>query len=133
MSEEEKKTIHEQLESFKKHLWSNETPMEFATDVVEELLLEIQRQHTIMRAGLDEIDRHWDIHRHKDGDGNNKQLVGLMDNLGGRRRGFYAQYLSQNEYREFIARQTNFEAFAMAQAAAFETEAQQDGEENKED
>jgi len=85
-----------------------------------------------MRAGLDEIDRHWSIH--KSGDAvNDKQLVGLMDNLGGRRRGFYAQYLSQNEYREFVARQTNFEAFAKAQAMAFEMEAQQSGEENKED
>jgi len=132
MSEQEKKTIHEQLESFKKHLWSNEKPMEFAVDVVEELLLEIQRQQTIMRAGLDEIDRHWDIHRTDDVT-NNKQLVGLMDNLGGRRRGFYAQYLSQNEYREFVARQTNFEAFAKAQQMAIEMEAQESDEENKED
>tara|TARA_R100000152_G_C6582053_1_gene45562 strand:+ start:17 stop:412 length:396 start_codon:yes stop_codon:yes gene_type:complete len=129
---EERKTIHEQLESFKKHLWSSEKPMDFATDVVEEMLLEIQRQWTIMRAGLDEIDRHWETHKQGE-DMSNGQLVNLMDNLGGKRRGFYAQYLSQNEYREFIARQTNFEAFAKAQAMAFGQEAEGNGEETKEE
>ena len=129
---EERKTIHEQLESFKKHLWSSEKPLDFATDVVEEMLLEIQRQWTIMRAGLDEIDRHWETHKQGE-DMSSGQLVNLMDNLGGKRRGFYAQYLSQNEYREFIARQTNFEAFAKAQAMAFGQEAEANGEETKED
>ena len=129
---EDRKTIHEQLESFKKHMWSNEKPLDFATDVVEEMLLEIQRQWTVMRAGLDEIDRHWETHKQGE-DMSNGQLVNLMDNLGGKRRGFYAQYLSQNEYREFIARQTNFEAFAKAQAMAFGQEAEGNGEETKED
>ena len=129
---EDRKTIHEQLESFKKHMWSNEKPLDFANDVVEEMLLEIQRQWTVMRAGLDEIDRHWETHKQGE-DMSNGQLVNLMDNLGGKRRGFYAQYLSQNEYREFIARQTNFEAFAKAQAMAFGQEAEGNGEETKED
>ena len=115
---DERKTIHEQLESFRKHLWSNEKPMDFATNVVEELLLEIQRQQTIMRAGLDEIDRHWTTHTEGE-NMNDGQLYNLMENLRGNRRGFYSQYLSPNEYREFIARQTNFEAFARAQEAAF--------------
>ena len=115
---DERKTIHEQLENFKKYLWSNEKPMDFATNVVEELLLEIQRQQTIMRAGLDEIDRHWTTHTEGE-NMNDGQLYNLMENLRGNRRGFYSQYLSPNEYREFIARQTNFEAFAKAQEVAF--------------
>ena len=61
------------------------------------------------------------------------QLVNLMYNLCGKSRGFYAQYLSQNEYREFIASQTHFEAFAKAQAMAFGQEAEGNGEETKED
>ncbi len=109
----EKKTIHEQLESFKKFLWSDEQPMEFATNVVEELLLEVQRQQTVMRAGLDEIDQHWESHRRKE-PADEAQLLNLMESLGSNRRGFYAQYLSPNEYHEFILRQSNFEAFAKA-------------------
>ena len=39
-SSNESMTIEEHMASFKKHLWSNGLPMQFATDVVEELLLE---------------------------------------------------------------------------------------------
>ena len=42
------KTIDEMMDSFKKHLWSDDKPMEFAIAVAEEMLLEIQRQQTIM-------------------------------------------------------------------------------------
>ena len=106
-----KLTIQEQLDSFKKHLWSNEQPMEFAAAVVEELLLEVQRQQTVMRASKEELSRHWQTHVGSE-DINAQQLTNLVESLSSKRKGFYAQYLGEAEYREFIARQTNFETFA---------------------
>lgn len=106
-------TIQEHMDSFKKHLWGDEKPMDFASDVVEELLLEIQRQRTVMRAALDEIDRMWETHLKVASEtGEQSQLVNLMDSLGDRRRGFYAQYLSPEEYSEFIRRSTNMDLIA---------------------
>lgn len=106
----ESMTIEEHMESFKKHLWSHGLPMQFATDVVEELLLEIQRQRTVMRAAVDELDEFWEVHRQA-AEKNERvpQLVNLMHSLNNKRKGFYAQYLSQAEYREFIHRSTNME------------------------
>ena len=113
----EKMTIAEHMDSFKKHMWSNEKPMDFASDVVEELLLEIQRQKTVMRAALDEIDRLWETH-HELASKNEgvTQLVNLMDSLGDRRNGFYAQYLTPREYQEFILRNTNLDLIAKMEA-----------------
>ena len=52
---DDKLTIEEQMASFKKHLWSNNKPLEFASAVVEEMLLEIQRQKTVMEAAHEQI------------------------------------------------------------------------------
>lgn len=107
-------TIHEHMENFKKHLWSSENPMEFSTQVVEELLLEVQRIRTVMRAGLDELDRHWETHKTAaiSLEGDERLLINLMDSLGSRRKGFYPQYLTPEEYQEFISRQVNLNNIA---------------------
>lgn len=117
----DRKTVGEQLESFKKHLWSHGQPMEFATDVVEELLLEIQRQQTIMRASADELQRHWGVHLADEGI-TEQQLKNLLLSLSGARRGFYAQYLSPSEYHEFVLRQSSFETIAMREVRNEEKE-----------
>ena len=106
-------TIEEQLNSFQKHLWSHDKPMDFATDVVRELLLEIQRQRTVMRASHDEIATHAEAHlNHWVQSGNGQESFNnLMSSLSGERNGFYAQFLSQEEYAEFIRRQSSFDIF----------------------
>ena len=106
-------TIEEQLNSFQKHLWSNEKPMDFAADVVRELLLEIQRQRTVMMAAHDEISLHSQTHANhwaKHGVGT-QNFNNLMESLASRRNGFYAQFLSPEEYHEFIRRQSSFDVF----------------------
>ena len=115
-SGESKKTIIEMMDSFKKHLWSSDKPMEFATDVVEEMLLEIQRQQTVMRAAADEIRRHWAVHSESEGVSLH-QLQNLVASLTGQRKGFYAQYLSPIEYHEFVLRQSSFDSFVQGMAA----------------
>ena len=108
MSDNKFTTIEEHMNSFKKHLWGNTQPMEFASDVVEELLLEIQRQRTVMKAALDEIDRFWNVHEELAVKNEERvQLVNLMESLNSQRKGFYAQYLSSDEYAEFIKRSTD--------------------------
>ena len=106
-------TIEDQLNSFQKHLWSHEKPMDFATDVVRELLLEIQRQRTVMKASHDEIATHVEVHqKHWAQAGNGQESFNnLMNSLTGKRNGFYAQFLSQEEYAEFIRRQSSFDVF----------------------
>lgn len=87
--------------------------MDFASDVVEELLLEIQRQRTVMRAALDEIDRFWKVHEElAEKNEERVQLVNLMESLNSQRKGFYAQYLSPDEYSEFIKRSTSMDVIA---------------------
>lgn len=106
-------TIEEHMNSFKKHLWGNTKPMDFASDVVEELLLEIQRQRTVMRAALDEIDRFWKVHEElAEKNEERVQLINLMESLNSQRKGFYAQYLSPDEYSEFIKRSTSMDVIA---------------------
>ena len=105
------KTIEEMMDSFKKHLWSDDKPMEFAAAVAEEMLLEIQRQQTVMKAAADEIRRHWQVHAAAD-DVSPQQVQNLMASLLSERKGFYAQYLSPEEYKEFVLRQSSFESFA---------------------
>ena len=105
------KTIEEMMDSFKKHLWSDDKPMEFSIAVAEEMLLEIQRQQTIMKAAADEIRRHWQVHVAAE-DVSTEQVQNLMASLLSERKGFYAQYLSPEEYKEFVLRQSSFESFA---------------------
>lgn len=105
------KTIEEMMDSFKKHLWSDDKPMEFAIAVAEEMLLEIQRQQTVMKAAADEIRRHWEVHTTAE-DVSPQQVQNLMASLLSQRNGFYAQYLSPEEYKEFVLRQSSFESFA---------------------
>jgi len=100
-------TIDEQLNSFKKHMWSHTQPMEFASAVVEELLMEVQRQRTVMRAAMDEIATN--VHHQPD---NADELQKLMASLASERKGFYAQYLSVAEYDEFVKRRTDLGAMA---------------------
>lgn len=108
MSDNKFTTIEEHMNSFKKHMWSNTQPLEFASDVTEELLLEIQRQRTVMRAALDEIDRFWKVHEELATKNDERlQLVNLMESLNSQRKGFYPQYLSPDEYAEFIKRNTD--------------------------
>jgi hypothetical protein len=102
-------TIEEQLESFKKHLWSHSQPMEFASAVVEELLMEVQRQRTVMRAGFDEIRSQIHVHQSSKEHG---ELQNLMSSLSAERKGFYAQYLSVAEYNEVVRRRTDLDAMA---------------------
>ena len=117
----DRKTIAEQLASFKKPLWANDRPMDFATDVVEEMLLEIQRQQTVMRASADELRRQWKAHL-SDESITEAQLQNLLFSLSGARRGFYAQYLSPSEYHEFVLRQSSFETIAMMEEGNEEKE-----------
>ena len=113
MSDNKFTTIEEHMSSFKKHLWGHTQPMEFASDVTEELLLEIQRQRTVMKAALDEIDRLWKVHEELATKNEERlQLVNLMESLNSQRKGFYPQYLSQNEYAEFIKRNTDMGTIA---------------------
>ena len=116
MTDKDTSTIAQQLSSFKKHLWSSQQPLDFSSDVVFELLMEIQRQKTVMLAALDEVDRMWVAHEKlAEENGDIKQLVNLMDSLRGIRKGFYPQYLSPSEYEEFIKRSTSLEMIAMMQ------------------
>mgnify|MGYP003952976025 CR=1 FL=1 len=96
------KTIQEHMDSFQKQMWGHSKPLEFCVEVVQELLSEIQRQRTVMRAGLEELDKHWtDVS--KDAAGSKyDELITLMDNLGSKRQGFYPQYLSIEEHEEFV-------------------------------
>lgn len=84
MTDKDTSTIAQQLSSFKKHLWSSQQPLDFSSDVVFELLMEIQRQRTVMLAALDEVDRMWAAHEKlAEENGDIKQLVNLMDSLRG--------------------------------------------------
>ena len=96
------KTIKEHMDSFQKQMWSHPKPLEFCVEVVAELLTEIQRQRTVMRAGLEELDRHWDTVSEGAVDSEYDDLFALMEELGTKRNGFYPQYLSPEEYEEFI-------------------------------
>ena len=126
----DRKTIAEMLESFKKHLWGNDQPMLFAVAVVEEMLLEIQRQQTVMRASADELHRHWDTHTDCD-TVSLPQLQNLAASLTGERKGFYAQYLSPPEYHEFVLRQSSFDTFAKSMEHKEVTENEQEGTEQE--
>ena len=137
MSNEEHKeimTIEEHMDVFKKQLWNNEKPMEFATQMVQELLLEIQRRRTVMAAALHEIDNMWDSHQELAA--KNEDTVGLhnlMESLAGRRMGFYSQYLSENEYKEFILRNTDMETFTRALLAPEDLLGVDEGEEQSDE
>lgn len=124
MTEEQKQimTIEEHMNIFKKQLWSNEQPMEFASQIVKELLLEVQRRRTVMAAALVEIDSHWE-HHEKTATENEElvELLNLMDTLAERRLGFYAQHLSENEYKEFISRNTDLDIIANMLSGGRET------------
>ena len=115
-----KKTIEEQMGSFKKMLWANDKPLEFAS-AVEEMLMEIQRQQTVMRAGHEQILDHIEVHR-QTGAMNPEQLGNLLLSLKSERKGFYPQYLTMIEYREFIGRQTSLEGIAKAMSVAAQIE-----------
>jgi len=114
------KTIKENMDAFQKQMWSHEKPLEFCVAVVNDLLLEIQRQRTVMRAALEEIDAHWEVHSTNSvGDPataeEHQWLVGLMDNLGYRQSGMYPKFLSPEAYEEYLARlhtELDFSRFA---------------------
>ena len=101
------KTIKENMDAFQKQMWSDPKPIEFRVRVVEELLLEVQRQRTVMRAALEEIDAHWETHT-RDAKGGllpgANDLVDLMDNLGYRQNGMYPKFLSPEAYEEYLGR-----------------------------
>ena len=121
------KTIDEQIESFKKYLWSHTKPMDFAATVVEELLMEIQRQRTVMRAGLEEIQQHMQAHQSTRIQDNKDGFDNLMKSLKSERKGFYPQYLSVAEYDEMVRRRVDFDG--MAQRIEIMQEMGNDGEE----
>mgnify|MGYP001490513455 CR=1 FL=1 len=111
------KTIKENMDAFQKQMWSHEKPLEFSVQVVEELLLEVQRQRTVMRAALEEIDAHWEQHSTNSfGEPataeEHQWLVNLMDNLGYRQNGMYPKFLSPEAYEEYLGRLHNELDFA---------------------
>ena len=122
------KTIKEHMDTFQKQMCSHPKPLEMWVGVVEELLREIQRQRTVMRAGLEELDKHWAVVSDTTDVAVYDELVTLMDNLGSKRKGFYPQYLLPEEYEEFIEGVRSAVDFSNLA----EEEAATDGEEKKE-
>ena len=108
-----KLTIEEQMENFKNHLWKNTKPLDFAAAVVEEMLLEIQRQQTVMACA----------HAQMTSEGSNvrestsmsfSQYKNLLESLKSERKGIYPQYLSMQQYDEYIKKSTDFATIARA-------------------
>jgi len=86
-------TLEAQYNSVKKHVWSSARPIDSALDVVYQLLQEVRRQRTVMRAAYVEIE---EAHRSPHASALKRCLIGEDSNT------IYPNMMSPSAREEFL-------------------------------